>query len=217
MTTILHLRCSPRGAAAFSSRMAEEVVGRLLDHNDSAEIVFRDLSAHPPPLVDTAFSAAILGPPGETPPALEVSEALIRELEAADAVVIATPNSSAPPPKAWAPVDDAYLQNIVDLIYDQVGKENIKAFWLVGHSQGGMTSNRLVRTPYFSQKVDGWLSLSGGRLGENPGRGNFGNLGAAPGAAGRADCLAVAHSARRALPDHTAKYNYPYFKYLRGG
>src|SRR5580704_19268706 len=100
-------------------------------------------------------------------------------------LVIATPNSSAPPPKAWAPVDDAYLQNIVDLIYDQVGKENIKAFWLVGHSQGGMTSNRLVRTPYFSQKVDGWLSLSGGRLGENPGRGNFGNLGAAPGGAAR--------------------------------
>src|SRR5271169_2849976 len=97
-------------------------------------------------------------------------------------LVIATPNASAAPPKAWAPVDDAYLQNIVDLIYDQVGKENIKAFWLVGHSQGGMTSNRLVRTPYFSQKVDGWLSLSGGRLGENPGRGDFSNL-AAPGAA----------------------------------
>ena len=99
-------------------------------------------------------------------------------------LVIATPNSSAPPPKAWAPVDDAYLQNIVDLVFDQVGKENIKAFWLVGHSQGGMTSNRLVRTPYFSQKVDGWLSLSGGRLGENPGRGNFSNL-TAPGAPGR--------------------------------
>jgi pimeloyl-ACP methyl ester carboxylesterase len=100
-------------------------------------------------------------------------------------LVIATPNASAPPPKAWATVDDEYLQNIVDLIYDEIGKENIKAFWLVGHSQGGMTSNRLVRTPYFSQKVDGWLSLSGGRLGENPGRGNFSNL-TAPGAAGRA-------------------------------
>jgi hypothetical protein len=98
-------------------------------------------------------------------------------------LVIATPNASAAPPKAWGPVDDAYLQDIVDLMFDQIGKENIKAFWLVGHSQGGMTSNRLVRTPYFSQKVDGWLSLSGGRLGENPGRGNFGNLGAPAGAA----------------------------------
>ncbi len=93
-------------------------------------------------------------------------------------LVIATPNAVAPPPKAWAPVDDEYLQNIVTLIYDQIGKENISQFWLVGHSQGGMTSNRLIRTDFFKQRVDGWLSLSGGRLGANPGRGNFGNLAA---------------------------------------
>ena len=91
-------------------------------------------------------------------------------------LVIATPNAVAPPPKAWTPVDDEYLQNIVNLIYDQIGKENIKAFWLVGHSQGGMTSNRIIRTDFFKQKVDGWLSLSGGRLGGTPGRGNFSNL-----------------------------------------
>jgi FMN-dependent NADH-azoreductase len=87
MTTIPHLRCSPRGAHAFSSRMAEEVVGRLLDHYNSAEIVFRDLSARPPPLVDAASSAAILGPPGEMPLALEVSEAPIRELAKARAAL----------------------------------------------------------------------------------------------------------------------------------
>ncbi len=33
-----------------------------------------------------------------------------------------------------------------------------------------MTSNRLIRTDYFKSRVDGWLSLSGGRLGGNPGR-----------------------------------------------
>ncbi len=98
-------------------------------------------------------------------------------------LVIATPNASAPPPKAWAAVDDEYLQNIVNLIYDQIGKENIKAFWLVGHSQGGMTLNRIIRTDFFKQRVDGWLSLSGGRLGANPGRGNFSNLTAARGPA----------------------------------
>ena len=93
-------------------------------------------------------------------------------------LVIATPNASAPPPKAWAPVDDEYLQGIVNLVYDQIGKENIKAFWLVGHSQGGMTSNRIIRTDFFKQRVDGWLSLSGGRLGGNPGRGGFSNIAA---------------------------------------
>src|SRR5690348_13186013 len=82
-------------------------------------------------------------------------------------LVIATPNA---PPTIWAATDDEYLQNIVNLVYDQVGEKNIRAFWLVGHSQGGMTSNRLLRTEFFSSKVDGWLSLSGGRLGGSPGR-----------------------------------------------
>jgi hypothetical protein len=93
-------------------------------------------------------------------------------------LVIATPNAVIPPPKAWSTADDEFLQNVVNLVYDQIGKENIKAFWLVGHSQGGMTSNRIIRTDFFKQRVDGWLSLSGGRLGANPGRGNFSNLAA---------------------------------------
>jgi len=115
-------------------------------------------------------------------------------------LVIATPNASNAPPKAWQPVDDAYLQNIVDLVYDQVGKENIKAFWLVGHSQGGLTSNRLLRTDFFKQRVDGWLSLSGGRLGGNPGRGSFTNLAAPPTAGRGATSTASSNSASKAAP-----------------
>jgi len=80
-------------------------------------------------------------------------------------LVIATPNS---PTHVWSEADDVYLQNIVNLVYEQVGQKNIRAFWLVGHSQGGMTSNRLLRTDFFKAKVDGWLSLSGGRLGPTP-------------------------------------------------
>lgn len=82
-------------------------------------------------------------------------------------LVVATPNS---PTKTWSTADDEYLQNIVNAVVEGVGKQNIKAFWLVGHSQGGMTSNRIVRTDFFKDKVDGWLSLSGGRLGGSPGR-----------------------------------------------
>jgi hypothetical protein len=88
-------------------------------------------------------------------------------------LVIATPFS---PTRVWSAADDEYLQNIVASVVEQIGAKNIKAFWLVGHSQGGMTSNRIVRTNFFKDKVDGWLSLSGGRLGGNPGRGNFGAL-----------------------------------------
>jgi pimeloyl-ACP methyl ester carboxylesterase len=116
-------------------------------------------------------------------------------------LVIATPNA---PTKFWAPTDDDYLQNIVSLVFEQIGKENIKAFWLVGHSQGGMTSNRIIRTDFFKDKVDGWLSLSGGRLGGNPGRGgNFGPPRApAPAVSTPApgDAAAPAASERPAVP-----------------
>jgi hypothetical protein len=62
--------------------------------------------------------------------------------------------------------DGAHLQRITDSVTAQIGRENIKSFWLAGHSAGGMASNRLVCTDYFKDKVDGWLSLSGGYIGE---------------------------------------------------
>jgi len=77
-------------------------------------------------------------------------------------LVVATPFS---PRRVWAAEDDAYLQNIVASVIEQIGRDNIKAFWLVGHSQGGATSSRLVCTDFFKTKVDGFLSLSGGRIG----------------------------------------------------
>lgn len=77
-------------------------------------------------------------------------------------LVIATPNS---PTRVWSAADDEYLQNIVTWVTTQIGKENIKAFWLAGHSQGGQTSNRLLTTDFFRSRLIGWVSLSGGRLG----------------------------------------------------
>lgn len=89
-------------------------------------------------------------------------------------LVVITPNA---PPRRWtAEADDAYLQSIVSSTIDEIGAKNVKAFWLAGHSQGGMTSRRIVCSEYFAGKVDGFLSLSGGRVGGAPGRpaGGFG-------------------------------------------
>jgi hypothetical protein len=80
-------------------------------------------------------------------------------------LVIATPSS---PTRVWQPEDDQYLQNIVDLVVGTIGKENVTAFWLAGHSQGGATSSRLICTDYFKDKVDVRISLSGGRTGSPP-------------------------------------------------
>jgi len=70
------------------------------------------------------------------------------------------------PVRRWdAAADDAHLQNIVDAVYAGFGPAHIRAFWLAGHSQGGATSHRIVCTDYFKDKVDGFVSLAGGRVG----------------------------------------------------
>jgi pimeloyl-ACP methyl ester carboxylesterase len=83
-------------------------------------------------------------------------------------LVVATPSAATKEPaRRWVrEADDEHLHNIVNYVFEKYGPENIRAFWLAGHSQGGMTSSRLLREdPFFQDRVDGWLSLSGGRIG----------------------------------------------------
>ena len=77
-------------------------------------------------------------------------------------LVILTPGSST---RSWSEADDEFLHNIVDDVVGAVGKANVDRFILAGHSQGGITSNRIICTPYFRDKVDVRISLSGGRIG----------------------------------------------------
>jgi poly(3-hydroxybutyrate) depolymerase len=77
-------------------------------------------------------------------------------------LVIITPGS---PTRAWSAADDEYLANMVDSVVGAVGKANVERFILSGHSQGGMTSNRIICSDYFKDKVDTRISLSGGRIG----------------------------------------------------
>jgi hypothetical protein len=87
-------------------------------------------------------------------------------------LVVATPYS---PRRVWGAEDDGYLQNIITAVVEEIGRENVRALWLAGHSQGGLTSTRLVCSDFFKTKVDGFLSLSGGRVGGQAGRAaNFG-------------------------------------------
>ena len=93
-------------------------------------------------------------------------------------LVIATPSAATKEPmRHWAAeADDDYLVDLAESVVGRLAPANIRAFWLVGHSQGGLTSRRLLSTNrYFADRVDGWLSLSGGRLGLQPRRvENFG-------------------------------------------
>lgn len=83
-------------------------------------------------------------------------------------LVIATPSCATKKPfRHWtAEADDGYLVDLVEAVVGRFGPERIRSFWMVGHSQGGMTCHRLLAGhDYFAARVDGWLSLSGGRIG----------------------------------------------------
>jgi hypothetical protein len=88
----------------------------------------------------------------------------------AHGLVVATPTAAtAEPSRHWdGEADDEHLRNVVNLVLERFGPDGIVSFWLVGHSQGGMTSRRLLDSEFFAARTDGWLSLSGGRIGGVP-------------------------------------------------
>jgi hypothetical protein len=82
-------------------------------------------------------------------------------------LVVITPSAATKEPfRRWdADADDAHLRAVVDQVVARIGARNLSSFWLAGHSQGSLTSRRLLGTEWFADRVDGWLSLSGGRIG----------------------------------------------------
>jgi hypothetical protein len=75
-------------------------------------------------------------------------------------LVIATPNS-----RGWSANDDAYMQSIVEAAIKTIGAKNIQSFWLAGHSAGSAYTRRMACSPFYRDKVDGVLTLGGGRIG----------------------------------------------------
>lgn len=103
---ILHIDCSPR-AESHSRQLSAAIVEKLLDVAPGARISRRDLGAAPlphatPDYATTLSSPATLAAPLEG--SLDLSEELIQEVEAADAIVIGTPMHNLTVPsvlKAW--------------------------------------------------------------------------------------------------------------------
>lgn len=103
---ILHIDCSPR-QESHSRKLSAAIVKKLLEVAPGASITRRDLGAEPLPHTVALYAAALASPTTLAAPpkgSLDVSEALIEEVEAADVIVIGTPmyNSSIPSVlKAW--------------------------------------------------------------------------------------------------------------------
>jgi FMN-dependent NADH-azoreductase len=103
---ILHIDCSPR-PESHSRQLSAAIVKKLLEAAPNASVSRRDFAAAPlphaaPDYATTLSSPATLAAPPSA--ALDLSEALIQEVEAADVIVIGTPMYNLTVPsvlKAW--------------------------------------------------------------------------------------------------------------------
>jgi FMN-dependent NADH-azoreductase len=108
MTRLLHVSVSARGAASHSRRVAGDLIAALRRAGRDIAVVERDLAADPLPHPDAPFVVANLTSPDardETArQALTLSERLIGEVEAANAILLSTPMHNFTVPsalKAW--------------------------------------------------------------------------------------------------------------------
>jgi FMN-dependent NADH-azoreductase len=103
---ILHIDSSPR-PDSFSRRLSAGIVEKLLERAACSAINRRDLAADPLPHVAADYAYSLSSPATLAAPlerSLDLSEALIEEIEAADAIVIGTPMYNLTVPsalKAW--------------------------------------------------------------------------------------------------------------------
>src|SRR5262245_53791654 len=96
MSNILLVTSSPRREASHSTAVARALAARLAAQAPEGTVKIRDVAAEPLPHLDGAFLAAVFAPDRSGLPAAqrevaEKADALIDEVFAADAIVIASP------------------------------------------------------------------------------------------------------------------------------
>lgn len=103
---ILHIDCSPR-SRSHSRQMSAAIVEKLRAIAPTATICRRDIGADPLPHTASDYASALSTPAAmmaAARSAMELSETLIGEVEAADVIVIGTPMNNFTVPsvlKAW--------------------------------------------------------------------------------------------------------------------
>ncbi|WP_144629944.1 FMN-dependent NADH-azoreductase [Bordetella genomosp. 13] len=151
---ILHMTFSPRGAESESTRLSRVVLDALLAGHPAAAVLSHDYAAlaH----VDAAY-AVELGTP--QPPeavvalggSLHTSDTLIRDLEAADCIVIGTPMHNYTVPsglKAWIDHVVRVRRTFQPTPQGKVGTLHDRPVY-VATSSGGLYSGENARQPDF--------------------------------------------------------------------
>jgi FMN-dependent NADH-azoreductase len=126
---ILQINSSARSAGANSTRLADAVTTRLKAANPGAVVELRDLAAHPHPVLDEAALGALFTPAEQRTPEqaarVALDDALIAQLQSADAIVIGVPMYNFGVPvqlKTWI---DAIARAGVTFRYTENGPEGL--------------------------------------------------------------------------------------------
>ena len=164
---ILQINSSARAGNSYSTRLAGAVVEQLRAHQPTAAVTVRDLGHTPHPMLDeTALNALFTPAEARTPDQqarVELDDALIAEIQAADVLVLGVPmyNFSVPAQlKNWI---DAISRAGVTFRYTEQGPEGLlkgkKA--VVVQTRGGIHRNSPTDslTPYL-QTILAFLGIT---------------------------------------------------------
>ncbi len=126
---ILQINASARREAANSTRVANSIVARLQAATPAASLTVRDLAVTPHPVLDEAALGALFTPAeqrtAEQAARVALDDALIAEIQAADAIVLGVPMYNFGVPvqlKNWI---DAIARNGVTFRYTEQGPEGL--------------------------------------------------------------------------------------------
>lgn len=150
---ILHIDCSPR-PGSHSRQLSAAIVKKLLAVSPDANVSRRDLGADPLPHHSADYAAALSSGAAmmaAPPTAIELSETVIREVEAASIIVIGTPMNNFTVPsvlKAW--IDELLRvgRTIMPTPEGKVGMLSDRPVF-IGVASGGVFAGERANQPDF--------------------------------------------------------------------
>ena len=164
---ILQINASARREGANSTRIADAIVARLQAANPGARLTLRDLAVTQQPVLDEAALGALFTPADqrteEQAARVALDDALIAEVQAADAIVLGVPMYNFGVPAQLKNWIDAIARNGVTFRYTANGPEGLlkgrKVY--VGLARGGRYRGTEAdsQVPYL-RTVLGFLGIS---------------------------------------------------------
>lgn len=168
MSYLLRIEVSPRGARSHSRLFAEEVSACLLSRLGIDRVVRRDLSASPLPPIDGTYVDAVHRHTSRESsagvPALALSEELIDELDAAGALVIATPVHNYTVPgtlKIWLDHVVRVGRTFKSTKAGKIGILHDRPTIIVSTSGGAFSAERATQPDFFAPYLDAILATVG--------------------------------------------------------